>query len=165
MFSCRCVGVLATARVCFGMAVRVATLLTHPTTTLTLSTTCVVWPCAVVARRRHQLGPPQVFHGLMALLMIRVKNSSDFRAGIQDGWWLFKLVGIVGITVAAFFIPNEFFVVFGWIALFGAAGFIIIQLVYLIEFAYSWYTTHRTAPHTTQHESLQSVHVAGRRIG
>lgn len=94
-----CVGALATARVCFGMA---------------------------------------VFHGLMALLMIRVKNSSDFRAGIQDGWWLFKLLGIVGITVAAFFIPNEFFVVFGWIALFGAGGFILIQLVYLIEFAYSW---------------------------
>jgi uncharacterized membrane protein len=111
----------------------------------------------------------------MALLMIRVKNSSDFRAGIQDGWWLFKLVGIVGITVAAFFIPNEFFVVFGWIALFGAGGFIIIQLVYLIEFAYTWYArththdthTHDTHTHThnTSRELTKCVCVAGRRIG
>jgi hypothetical protein len=94
-----CVGVLATARICFGLA---------------------------------------LFHGLMALLMIRVKNSSDFRASIQDGWWLVKLVVISGLMVVAFIIPNDFFVIFGWIALFGAAGFVVIQLVYLIEFAYSW---------------------------
>jgi hypothetical protein len=92
----------------------------------------------------------QVFHGLMALLMIRVKNSSDFRAGIQDGWWLIKLLAIVGVTVAAFFIPNEFFVVFAWISLFGAGGFIMIQLVYLIEFAYSWYA-HATQTATRTH--------------
>jgi hypothetical protein len=94
-----CVGVLATARVAFGMT---------------------------------------VFHGLMALLMIRVHNSSDFRASIQDGWWFFKFLAILGLTVAAFFIPNEFFVVFGWICLFGAGGFIMVQLVYLIEFGYTW---------------------------
>jgi hypothetical protein len=81
----------------------------------------------------------------------------------------------VGITVAAFFIPNEFFVVFGWIALFGAGGFIIIQLVYLIEFAYTWYArththdthTHDTHTHThnTSRELTKCVCVAGRRIG
>jgi len=79
-----------------------------------------------------------VFHGLMTLLMIRVQNSSDFRASIQDGWWLIKLLAIAGLTVAAFFIPNQFFVVFSWIALFGASGFIMVQLVYIIEFAYTW---------------------------
>jgi len=49
----------------------------------------------------------------MALLMIRVKNSSDFRASIQDGWWLVKLVVISGLMVVAFIIPNDFFVIFG----------------------------------------------------
>jgi hypothetical protein len=94
-----CVGVLATARVCFAMV---------------------------------------VFHAVMALFLIRVRNSSDFRAQIQDGWWLIKLGVIVALSVVAFFIPNEFFVVFGWITLFGAAAFIIVQLVLLIEFAYTW---------------------------
>lgn len=82
-----------------------------------------------------------VFHGILAILLIRVRNSNDVRAGIQDGWWLIKLGLIVVLSVLAFFIPNEFFVVFGWITLFGAAGFILIQLVLLIEFAYTWAET------------------------
>jgi len=52
--------------------------------------------------------------------------------------WLIELALVVVLSVVSFFIPNEFFVVFGWITLFGAAGFILIQLVLLIEFAYTW---------------------------
>jgi len=79
-----------------------------------------------------------VFHLILALLMIRVKNSSDFRASIQDGYWLIKIAVVIGLTVVAYFIPTPFFVVFGWICLFGAAVFILIQLMLLIELAYSW---------------------------
>ncbi len=45
--------------------------------------------------------------------MIRVKNSGDFRASIQDGFWLIKIGVIVGLTVVAYLIPTPFFVVFG----------------------------------------------------
>jgi len=59
------------------------------------------------------LNPKYVFHLIMAILMIRVKNSSDFRASIQDGFWLIKIGAIVGLTVVAYLIPTPFFVVFG----------------------------------------------------
>jgi len=48
---------------------------------------------------------------------------------------------LAGVTVAAFFIPNDFFVVYGWIMVFGSALFILIQLVLLVEFAYKWNET------------------------
>jgi len=77
-------------------------------------------------------------HGFLALLLIGVKNSSDFRSSVQDGWWPVKFMILVGITIAAFFIPNTFFVYYGWVMVVGSAIFILIQLVLLVEFAYQW---------------------------
>ncbi|KAF2073863.1 hypothetical protein CYY_004823 [Polysphondylium violaceum] len=77
------------------------------------------------------------YHILLALVMIGVQNTFDTRAKFQDGWWPIKILLLAGIILASFFIPNKFFVVYGWIAIFGAALFIIIQLVLLVEFAYS----------------------------
>jgi len=74
----------------------------------------------------------------MAILVIKVENSNDPRSKIQDGWWPAKLLLIAGMVVGSFFIPNEVFIVCGWIFLFGAAGFILIQIVLLIDFAYLW---------------------------
>jgi len=79
-----------------------------------------------------------VFHLLMAAVLLGVKSSRDCRSTLQDGWWFFKLLFVVLITVAAFFIPNAFFVPYGWVALFGAGLFILIQLVLLVDFAHSW---------------------------
>src|SRR5690606_23596338 len=78
------------------------------------------------------------FHILLAIITIRVQSSTDCRASIQDGWWLPKYLFIIGLIIAAFFIPNPFFVVWGWISLFGAAIFIIIQIILLIDFSYVW---------------------------
>ena len=40
--------------------------------------------------------------------------------------------------VAAFFIPNSFFVAWSWIGLFAAWFFIIIQMILLVDFAHAW---------------------------
>lgn len=99
----RCVGALATARVAFAMTVRMCPhFIKREQQCVVAEALCWCW----------SFPSSKVFHGLMALLMIRVQNSSDFRASIQDGWWLIKLLAIAGLTVAAFFIPNQFFVVF-----------------------------------------------------
>jgi hypothetical protein len=74
----------------------------------------------------------------MAAMMIGVKSSKDGRSFIQDGLWFFKFVFIVGVGIAAFFIPNEFFIGYGYIALGGAAIFIVIQLILLVDFAHTW---------------------------
>eukprot|EP01113_Clastostelium_recurvatum_P036971 TRINITY_DN535_c0_g1_i1.p1 TRINITY_DN535_c0_g1~~TRINITY_DN535_c0_g1_i1.p1 ORF type:complete len:453 (-),score=117.12 TRINITY_DN535_c0_g1_i1:115-1473(-) len=82
-----------------------------------------------------------VFHLIQAIFMIGVKDTGDARANLQDGWFPLKLLFLVGLTAAAFWIPNSFFVVYGWTAVFGAGAFIIIQLLLLIEFAYTWNET------------------------
>lgn len=79
-----------------------------------------------------------MYHLLLGLITIGVSSGADWRAHIQDGFWPIKFLALVGITVGAFFIPNSFFVVYGWIMVIGAAFFILIQLMLLIEFAYSW---------------------------
>ncbi len=44
-------------------------------------------------------------------------------------WWGPKVLMVVGLAVAAFFIPNSFFLGFwGYVALIGAFVFIIIQV-------------------------------------
>ena len=46
---------------------------------------------------------------------------------------------LLGLSVAAFFIPNPFFQkAWGWIGLFGGFVFLIIQLILLIDFSHAW---------------------------
>jgi len=78
------------------------------------------------------------FHLLFSLIMIKVKSSRDVRAGLQNGWWFIKLLLLIGGMVGAFFIPNTFFAVWGWIGLVGAFIFIIVQMMLLVDFAHSW---------------------------
>jgi len=79
-----------------------------------------------------------LFHGLMAILLLCVRSSRDPRASLQDSWWSIKLLIIAALVVVAFFIPNEFFIYYGYVALGGAFVFILIQLVLLVECAYLW---------------------------
>ncbi|KAM6899422.1 serine incorporator 2 [Xenentodon cancila] len=79
------------------------------------------------------------FFFLFSIIMIQVRSSKDLRAAIQNGFWFFKFLLLVGITVGAFFIPDGTFNTV-WYH-FGAVGsfiFIIIQLILLVDFAHSW---------------------------
>ncbi|XP_073532050.1 serine incorporator 1 [Phyllobates terribilis] len=80
-----------------------------------------------------------MFFLLFSLLMIKVKSSQDPRAAVHNGFWFFKFVAAVGITVGAFFIPEgPFTTVWFYVGMGGAFCFILIQLVLLIDFAHSW---------------------------
>ncbi|KAJ3323952.1 hypothetical protein HDV06_000928 [Boothiomyces sp. JEL0866] len=79
-----------------------------------------------------------IFHLLMCIGMYGVKSSQDWRSGIQNGYWAFKWLAWAGLIVLAFFLPNGF--IMGWghyINMPGATVFILIQLILLIDFAYS----------------------------
>ncbi|KAL7381937.1 hypothetical protein ABVT39_013831 [Epinephelus coioides] len=79
------------------------------------------------------------FFFLFSIIMIRVRSSKDPRAAIQNGFWFFKFLVLLGITVGAFFIPEGMFTTVWYY--FGAVGsfiFIIIQLILLVDFAHSW---------------------------
>ncbi|XP_018013464.1 serine incorporator 1 isoform X2 [Hyalella azteca] len=80
-----------------------------------------------------------LFFVAMALIMIGVKSSRDFRAGIQNGFWGLKYLIVIGTMIGAFFIPQGTFgTVWMYFGLVGGFMFIIIQLVLIIDFAHSW---------------------------
>ncbi|ELW48644.1 Serine incorporator 2 [Tupaia chinensis] len=49
------------------------------------------------------------FFFLFSLLMLCVRSSRDPRAAIQNGFWFFKFLVLLGITVGAFYIPDGSF--------------------------------------------------------
>ncbi|CEJ00743.1 hypothetical protein RMCBS344292_14792 [Rhizopus microsporus] len=80
-----------------------------------------------------------LFHALLGLLLLGVRNSRQPRSSIQNGWWGPKVLCWMLLLVASFFIPNEFFRVWGnYFSLTGAAIFILFGLVLLVDFAHSW---------------------------
>ncbi|XP_064596939.1 serine incorporator 3-like [Liolophura sinensis] len=80
------------------------------------------------------------FFFLFMLIMLCVKSSKDPRAKIQNGFWFFKVLIMVGICVGAFFIPGtgQFSTAWLYIGLVGAFLFIIIQLILIVDFAHGW---------------------------
>ncbi|NWY96403.1 SERC2 protein, partial [Loxia curvirostra] len=79
------------------------------------------------------------FFCLFAVLMVCVRSSKDPRAALQNGFWFFKFLALVGITVGAFYIPDGAFTsVWFYFGVVGSFLFILIQLVLLIDFAHSW---------------------------
>ncbi|KAK5584200.1 hypothetical protein RB653_005808 [Dictyostelium firmibasis] len=78
-----------------------------------------------------------LYHILLGLIMINVKSAGDGRAKLQDGYWPLKIL-LLGILIfVSFFITNPFFRIYSWISIFCAAIFIFIQLLLLVDFAYS----------------------------
>jgi hypothetical protein len=77
-------------------------------------------------------------HLLFSLFMIGVENSRDKRSDLQNGYWSVKLIVWYGIGALSFMIPNDFFI--GWskyVNIPGAFLFVLIQVVLLIDFAYT----------------------------
>ncbi|XP_062517363.1 probable serine incorporator [Corticium candelabrum] len=73
------------------------------------------------------------------ILMINVRSSKDCRSGVQNGFWLFKIVAIILFLVAAFFIPaSSFGIAMTVIGMIGGFLFILVQLLLLVDFAHSW---------------------------
>lgn len=80
-----------------------------------------------------------VFFSVMAGLMIGVKSSRDPRTGIQNGFWGFKYLVVIGICVGAFFIPEgSFGTTWMYFGMIGGFLFIGIQLILIVDFAHNW---------------------------
>jgi len=67
-----------------------------------------------------------------------VQTSTDFRARFQNKFWNMKLILWIALVALSFFIPNAFFIfVANYIFFPFATLFILIQIVILIDFAYT----------------------------
>jgi hypothetical protein len=80
-----------------------------------------------------------IFYLINCFLASRLFCVGDkVRLYIQHKWFIIKVFIWPIILIPMFFIPNDVFIVYAWIALFMSLLFIIIQVVLLIDFSYSW---------------------------
>lgn len=79
------------------------------------------------------------FFFLFTLIMVYVRTSNDIRSGLQNGFWFFKYVALIGICVGAFYIPSGLFEeILLYTGIVGGFLFILIQLILLIDFIHAW---------------------------
>lgn len=95
---------------------------------------CYGW--LAVHRINFALG---LFHLIFAGLLLGVRSSKNPRAAIQNGFWGPKIITWLALIVLTFFIPDEFFVVWGkYIAFICGMLFLILGLVLLVDLAHTW---------------------------
>lgn len=78
-----------------------------------------------------------LFHVILALLLLQVRNTRQKMAVAQNGWWGPKVLIWLTLVLITFFIPNGFFMFYSrYIAWIGSMVFIFFGLILLVDFAH-----------------------------
>ncbi|KAH3839157.1 serine incorporator 5-like [Dreissena polymorpha] len=80
------------------------------------------------------------FHLILMVVTICVPNSNHWRGHIHNGYWLFKIILLIGLCAGAFFIPyfHEFAQYWMYVGMVGGFIFILFQLLLLVDFTHAW---------------------------
>ncbi|KAK2447763.1 hypothetical protein P8452_12018 [Trifolium repens] len=79
-----------------------------------------------------------LFFGVLALIMIGVKDQNDRRDSWHHGGWTIKTVIWLLLIVLTFFIPDAIMLAYGFISKFGAGLFLLIQVLILLDCTHNW---------------------------
>lgn len=64
--------------------------------------------------------------------------AGSARAQLQTSFFTVKTVLLLGIGVGSFFIPNTFFYFYAYACVFSSALFLLLNIIFLVDFSYSW---------------------------
>ncbi len=64
--------------------------------------------------------------------------KNELVAAINEGAWPLKFLAVLGTYLASFFIPNDFFLLFGKLATMTSFLFLVYEMIMLIHLAYTW---------------------------
>lgn len=79
-----------------------------------------------------------LFFGVLALLMIGVKDQNDRRDSWHHGGWTIKMVIWALLVILMFFIPNVVITIYGFTSKFGAGLFLLVQVIILLDATHAW---------------------------
>ena len=79
-----------------------------------------------------------VFHILLAVILFGSYTSSCPRSQFQNECWQFKFPIFLILMILSAFVPEDFFIYYGWITLVGAIIFSFIQLFLIVDFAHTF---------------------------
>lgn len=81
-----------------------------------------------------------VFFFTFSILTYDVTSTKQFRARLHNGFWYIKLSILTLLFIAAFYIPNfsQFGMIWMYVGLTGGFMFLLLQVVFIIDFGYSW---------------------------
>ncbi|KAL2506768.1 Serinc-domain containing serine and sphingolipid biosynthesis protein [Abeliophyllum distichum] len=79
-----------------------------------------------------------LFFGILALIMIGVKDQNDRRDSWQHGGWIAKMLIWALLTILMFFLPNVIITIYGILSKFGAGLFLLVQVIMLLDATHSW---------------------------
>jgi len=78
-----------------------------------------------------------LFYLIMMLATIGPRPTiKDWRTVIQNSVWLIKFIAYGLLLIVTFFIPNEVFLWYARVSIFGAGIFVLIQLIVFVDYAY-----------------------------
>lgn len=79
-----------------------------------------------------------VYHALLALLTLGIRNTQDWRASIHNGYWAIKMIAWLSLLIGTFYIDDTAFYNYWVAAIIFSALFILHQAFLLVDFAWSW---------------------------
>ncbi|KAK6117272.1 hypothetical protein DH2020_048983 [Rehmannia glutinosa] len=79
-----------------------------------------------------------LFFGILAVIMIGVKDQNDKRDSLHHGGWIAKMLIWALLITLMFFLPNVVITVYGVLSKFGAGLFLLVQVIILLDATHSW---------------------------
>ncbi|XP_011034606.1 PREDICTED: probable serine incorporator [Populus euphratica] len=79
-----------------------------------------------------------LFFTILAIMMVGVKNQKDPRDSLHHGGWMAKVVCWCLLVIFMFFLPNEIVSFYESISKFGSGLFLLVQVVFLLDFVHGW---------------------------